>query len=1508
MKKESLLLIITIILISTFILGCGSSDDSFDSENIEDNRNNSLEVVSSDNGSLKETYTKSGMSVKGESGTFPPGLIITLTEEDFKEQPYKFFKNGDKIYTINGKLIRDSLIGNISLINTLEKSYLIKVPNSLQIDVDEYYIGTRDDALDNWHFCRINETTNSNSEPQNIFNVRASSSKPYFYLKTSKLGFQFALFGLGKSKETEAIAIVKTVVPSVLPADRDISDGEGTKINTSNGKYDENIKVRLELNGQNISQILPEDYLVEIEYVSTDYNINKQIFGQNAKYESPIQNESSKGTYIHKVTTNNFIINKNGNIELGLNTKDIELSDFPLDFSISLKNARDVNNCVPFKYSESIHIENSQTIPPMTPINVKTLSSRIKLGDDFTIKWDSPDEDKSINKIYDIYIVKDNNEEIIAANIASTSYIFSNSVKSLTKGKYEFYIIAKNTAGQSKPSERVKIEIIESELSIPTFVVLPEELYIGIATTISWNKVSDPEGKEIIYNLWLCKDEISSEPTFSNISSTSILLNTANLLPGTYFIKLEASNKEISTESDIFQILVKEQSLDKPIINLERNRFNISEEINITWSEIKDLADGDIYYNIYIATEPSAIQQPCAKTSESQYTFKPNSKGLYYLIVEVSNGFASSKSDPTTFEVIDSKLEIPVIAKINTVYQASGSLEINWNAVSSENAKEVKYDLWFCKDILTASPTFSLSSNSKIINLTDYASGSYTIKVCASDGFSKSESETCKIEIVPVLSAKIYDKDSRILNNFYKSSPTFYVNIEAGNKFEHQALLNAIKINGGNNVKPELQWLNDNELSITFKEPLQVNTEYSVKMTEITDNFGFTIESFQPLSFKVLSFSGSGTSEAPFIADFLTTNIQNIPDSDEVSLIATPTTYIEAFKDIFGDCIFSPTARIICESASSISFTCPAIISNNEINLNLEENLWPANQSITAKIIFSINEKEKDIFFETQPISFRTETGNTITLGNGTKESPYLVYTPAQLDNVREHLLDIEAWMNDIIVRYPEEVPLNILSEFKDKKAFFMQMRNIDLKDYISNHYSLEGWKPIGDQIVSLDSEEDYANKKVFFGGYYGNNKSIENLYINIGPSSELEYCGLFGCVMGSITDLTLNNSKIICDSNEYLQFCSALVGITTQFDSIFTSLPEEFTRDFENEYKIKNCKVLNTSIEATNCDYLFTVAMLAGGNVGNDISDIDLSGSINVSNSCCESIGPLCAYQLISNVQNVTSNCNISIQHSDVSCVSGLAGMLLYGPDEKSYIIDNCIANGKISGFSLNTCYTIGGIIGSIQSDSPAEYIKNTEVKNCVSNVEFELTDIYSSEVTIGGIIGITYIMSDDIYDEIKVKLSNCSFNGKMSLKEFVRVNLCAGGIAGIANFTDISDSNVKGEINCSNSIAFSMVIGGITGILGIDSEYSYSTINNSSTYNTAKIIIDGVSEPNNNFGNERTYLISVGKLVGIDASSINMGNESMQNCTSENSISLTNHSPSSNIHIGGDVGFKYD
>ena len=380
-------------------------------------------------------------------------------------------------------------------------------------------------------------------------------------------------------------------------------------------------------------------------------------------------------------------------------------------------------------------------------------------------------------------------------------------------------------------------------------------------------------------------------------------------------------------------------------------------------------------------------------------------------------------------------------------------------------------------------------------------------------------------------------------------------------------------------------------------------------------------------------------------------------------------------------------ARITMNS-SNISGTF-SIQSDGKIKF-VPSSFFPTNTKVTAKIIGI-----KDYEGATLPdYEFTFETGYFA--GEGTEETPYLISTAEELNNLRN--------VNE-----------------KHNYRYFKQTQNIDLSKYGKNYDDGKGWLPI-----PTDSNTDtYTTDDTWFGFYNGDNHKITNIYM------KRNAVGIFNNISGNIKNVGLEIStdgingntgaglanKVTCFGQSIISNCwiGGIGKITCSLDcaGLFNKI----------EGNIENCHS-NISIEGEQ--YVAGLVSLLTGKMGNcyssgtiqnlKIGDGSYCGGLvakaqdsYITNSYSDAtingteyIGDLVAFANNTNIVNCYTYgvakyhiVDINVNQQDfVSHIGGLVGYLT-----NNSIVKNCYSSCEIIGeYGANNC---GGLIGYLENSS---------------------------------------------------------------------------------------------------------------------------------------------------------------------------------------------------------------
>ncbi len=1314
-------LFILLVLITYSITGCNNSN-SGEFFNAEEYSKRTTEVLPADNGSIEEARTASGLTIKADEGTLSKDVKITLVEKDFSGKASDYFQNGEKLYGIYGK-IEDEIFHNETTVNYVEKPFLVKIPNTvskIEPSISEFYIGVRDNDNDYWRYSRINDN-NSLSAPQFISNQRASYSASEFYFKTTRLNYQFALFGLKDNLSSSDIAIVTAAIPQVLPADREVKPGEEKPILINAGKYKEDIKIDVAIQGKNISSLKKDDLVVQLQYMTDDVSDLHNVAGKSAIYAQPQKNGGAGNKYSHLITIKDFDIDNNGKLTFKLNTDNVDLKDFPQDFTVTVRTADENAPALPFGYSSAVHFDGEIGAIPATPTNLKVSSTKYKFGDPVKLTWEQKDID-DVPVTFDLYLGKNGNQPVMyAQSLRALEWFSATDDGALATGSYEAKILARNKQGSSDFSESVYFEVIDSVLSVPEITELQPTYGLNEPIRITWTKVSEDELLNISYNLWFCQNELENEPTITNLSSATYTIQTKYVEPGNYKIMVEATDGKNKVTSSVHEI-----------------------------------------------------------------------------------------------KIVDYDFEAPVISGLKDLYIINEKISINWNEITDPKGTGIKYNLWLCKDRFTSEPTYTLTQNSIEIDTATMPTGLYLAKLAATNDELTKISEIAVLNVIATLSAEIDGSAYFLFDDYYSKKPEFTVTLN-GSSFDKSLLENAINVSETDSTNINKEWLTDFKMKLSFNEPLETNVTYTISMGNVTDNYDFEIAPFNEVSFKIFPLIGSGTEDAPYIIESIVPEIDKIPSSNIVALIATISADLSDFYNLFSGCEISDKVQV-CSEEDTIFTDIDYIKEENKISVVLNDKLWPTLSDLSARIVFSSEINGNTLYFTTNKVNFTTETGLSLTLGNGSQESPYMVYTPGQLDSLREHIICIENYLGDL--------PL-----LRNQRKYYKQMRDIDLEGYIADRYPENGWEPIGNYIVTDDWDEyNYGIN----GEYDGNNHKITNLTQTI---TESYYSGLFGNVFGSIKGLTISNAVITIDNDEGCSGAGVLAGSICDYETYAKFLEAQSGSGSGimsniNPESITDCAIENSTLNIKNTTNY--AGLLCGNCTSTNLKNVKVSGNLTFENTDFIYGGGLAgALSAVNVLEDCESNCSTNVESCEFYNLGGFIGYVkLFDNlvDGKTATYTRNISQGNIT-VNNSEIYAvhmfggnIGGFIGFASNDNA---YNESGFESCSSlvNIEVNNLNLIFSEYNytpccIAGFIGLSKADEGSpiemLYKEVWLK--DCSYQGNITLSQLNTDTpdywrgFIIGGLFGNSTSLSCKNCSAQGSYTC-DFVTGSAIVGGFSG-----------------------------------------------------------------------------------------------
>ncbi len=585
--------------------------------------------------------TPSGMSISAGKDTFRSNTEITITEKDFTGIGSPLLVNAHTAFEIRGVLISENPAIAPKELKLVEQPLKVVVPNTIKGNVNGYFLGLRDDENSPWKFQQINYDVMGDN-PLMISSVRANITGSEFIFHTNRLGFQFALFAdLTESSFLNGVTVIENTVAEIKSLNASASEDIG-KIKIKDNKYCENMKVCVKVSGKNVNKLTSMDYKPVLQYVNDNFSDNKQIF-KNAKFDEVDNNSGTSEGYVHKVTISDFEVDGE-NLSFVLNTDGISVSEFPLNFMVTVKDAGNVNQTLPFEYTNSLTVQKAEddsdpkkeddpeedvkpTKRMVAPKNVIVSNSKFSLGQSITISWDSGNPELE-NVVYDVLMAKGNASETVAvASLTDTIWTLDASENTLGVGSYSVRIAVRNNEGKTLYSDYAIFYIVDDTIPETSIIGLEPLNIAGESITIKWNEVKDPLGNSIIYSLWLWNagEEIPSNTVYLGYEPSYVVRNIAT---GSYKVKVAATNGSKSSEAGAigeFKVIAFTKatiSIDNSLIG-DDGLYSRQPEFNVSLSE-KNFNKSDIEQAIKFEGSDGSIQPVMSWNDDIVLTVKFN--------------------------------------------------------------------------------------------------------------------------------------------------------------------------------------------------------------------------------------------------------------------------------------------------------------------------------------------------------------------------------------------------------------------------------------------------------------------------------------------------------------------------------------------------------------------------------------------------------------------------------------------------------------------------------------------------------------------------------------------------------------------------------------------------------------------------------------------------------------------------------------------------------------------
>jgi hypothetical protein len=382
---------------------------------------------------------------------------------------------------------------------------------------------------------------------------------------------------------------------------------------------------------------------------------------------------------------------------------------------------------------------------------------------DATLNWQSATDPDGDVIVYDVYFGTDANPvNVASANQGGTSYTPTLTANST----YYWKVVAKDPNGASSQSATWSFNTLNNGPGTVTLTAPTDEsMDITLDASLTWQAVIDPDGDDIVYDVYFGTDATPETIASADQASTSFepSLNSGTM----YYWKIVAKdNNGGISESPIWSFTTINNPPGSVALTIPSNEeIEVVLDATLEWQEASD-PDGDlVVYDVYfgIDVDPAAVVSSDQSATSYTPTLEANTT-YYWKIVAKDDKGSTSESAIWSFTTLNNNPgAVTLTAPVNEASDINLDATLTWEAVTDPDGDEVVYDVYFGTD---AEPITIVSTEQTELSYTpSLAIGTtYYWKVVAKDpngGYSESDvwSFTPKIQI----------------GDFYEGGVVFYI-------------------------------------------------------------------------------------------------------------------------------------------------------------------------------------------------------------------------------------------------------------------------------------------------------------------------------------------------------------------------------------------------------------------------------------------------------------------------------------------------------------------------------------------------------------------------------------------------------------------------------------------------------------------------------------------------------------------------------------------------------------
>ena len=1460
-----------------------------------------FEAKVNEDGSINRTIAPSGrFSLYASENTLHKDVVVHIVESPAVGNESNIYYIDDYIYAIKPE--REEInIGRFSIDSNAKRDVKMQTnPIILTFSNNErlagaanYYIGIKEIGENEWQFVNVYSSTSSfigSNGPTGSFEYKLYKDNVYVAL--------FADFSQNIPDTAKVLSMTASMPQNI--------------IETFDGRYNENIVIKLNFIGDNLSGLKADDYKIRLHYANADsQQVDIKIDGKSANYVSGTstnQYEAFGELYAHYFefvpSPASYTAMVLPELVFVLNIKGFPIEDFANDFIVEAFN--NSKNAVAFNCTAKLHFDTKEK---------EADEPEPQPGPD---PEPDPGPEPVVQPLNIAFMVASNPTNIIDAENAL--YFLKPTFSVNASPSIDF-------SDEEKAAIASAVTVVGADDSILTKTWNNGSLVVSFNRNLSSNTE---------YTLRM--DAVDNLERLIVESFEPLVFKTTN----DYYIALSPDADNMFDSVNSHYHCLPTFTLTTNIVLSDEDKAKIASAVRVVGAEEGNIIkrwendsliisfNQDLAQNTEYTVSISEIPEIEGKsfTSFQPYVFRTMGNLTLTLTPDNDNIYAAMSP------LYHCRPAFTITPNISLGEDDRTKIA---NAVTLSNAANVVKE-WNNEGKLRITLSQNLCSNTDYTLSMNAVNDIKGVNVAVFDNLVFSTIATMAISLTPN-AANVFDT----LNNHYHCRPVFTISPSfTVNESDKTAIANAVSVSGVNENIINKQW-NGNSLTLGFTQNIATSSDYTISIAPVDNITGIEVAGFDSLDFTTIPDLIVSIATASHSIVTKAASITHLIVNDENYYYCKPCFVVSSNINLNDD-LKTRIANALTASGMASGLLAKSW-NGNDLDLSFSDSL-AASTSYTISIS-DITDIEGVTVRTFAPYEFVTFFHQ----GSGTEEDPFTIYTPVQLACLDYYSaqpyyykqmenLNLSGYANwkpiggtgaalsfkgkyngnhktisNAIMNYPSSDSVGIFSGFNNCIFSDLTIENITLtgRDEVG---ALVGYGSKG-TFTNIIANNISVNGNESVGGVFGKiftsyvlNSEFSNIEVNAAGTD----CGIvigFANNMYSISDCSVSDSSAAglglvggfvgetAGSGEFTNIlCDNVTvsgnGTSPVFDGLggFSGQSCDSVKD--------NCRVINSRIlgENTNLNCGGLV-----GVIGNYINYIDITRNCVVSNTevtSKKSAGGLFGdYTVSDDSSNLISNC--SVENSTISGVGYTGGLV--GNNEYGY--GNGIQNSTVTNtLIVSTDSCVGGLAGRFNSGLDSNSVENTTIQNqngyvgglvgiseegTINNCHVASISISSTGMSIAGLIGnskvdITSCYSDNVritggqgssgglVGDSRGNISNCYVNDLIiqsqsssvgglvgySKKAITECHVASAALKCRANIGGLVGDSYDKITNCyADNVKITgsnMDVGGLVGHIGDNSEIDY-----------CYVTMADIRADNNNDSYRQCYGGLVGESYGV-------------------------------------------